>query len=90
MIGRTIAVDNTRFIFQTNFAGDPTKDRYADSRRKANLLIPDPEQAKDLIKAGFKVRETRPREDDDPRDFKPDYFVSVLLKYRNKSGQIVK
>lgn len=90
MIGRTIAVDNTRFIFQTNFAGDPTKDRYADSRRKANLLIPDPEQAKDLIKAGFKVRETRPREDDDPRDFKPDYFVSVLLKYRNKSGQMVK
>ena len=79
MIGRTIAVDDTRFIFQTNFAGDPTKDRFADARRKANLLIPDPEQAKDLIKAGFKVRETRPRPDDDPNDFVPEFFVTVLL-----------
>lgn len=90
MIGRTIAVDDTRFIFQTNFAGDPTKDRFADSRRKANLLIPDPEQAKDLIKAGFKVRETRPRPDDDPNEFMPEYFVPVLLKYRNRAGQPVK
>lgn len=90
MIGKTIAVDNTRFIFATNFAGDPTKDRFNDNRRKANLLIPDPEQAKDLIKAGFKVRETRPRPDDDPSEFTPEFFVSVLLKYRNKAGQPVK
>lgn len=90
MIGRTIAVDDTRFIFATNFSGDPTKDRYADSRRKANLLIPDPEQAKDLVKAGFKVRETRPRPDDDPNEFVPEYFVTALLKYRNRSGQPVK
>lgn len=90
MIGKTIAVDDTRFIFQTNFSGDPVRDRFADSRRKANLLIPDPEQAKDLIKAGFKVRETRPRQDDDPDTFSPEYFVSVLLKYRNRAGQPVK
>ena len=90
MIGCTIAVDDTRFIFATNFSGDPSKDRFADSRRKANLLIPDPEQAKDLIKAGFKVRETRPRPDDDPNEFVPEYFVTVLLKYRNRAGQPVK
>lgn len=90
MIGRTIAVDDTRFIFATNFSGDPTKDRFADSRRKANLLIPDPEQAKDLVKAGFKVRETRPRPDDDPNEFVPEYFVTALLKYRNRAGQPVK
>ena len=90
MIGRTIAVDDTRFIFQTNFAGDPTKDRFADARRKANLLIPDPEQAKDLIKAGFKVRETRPRQDDDPNDFVPEYYVTILLKYRNRKNEPVK
>lgn len=90
MIGRTIAVDDTHFIFATNFSGDLSKDRFADSRRKANLLIPDPEQAKDLIKAGFKVRETRPRPDDDPNEFVPEYFVTVLLKYRNRAGQPVK
>lgn len=90
MIGRTIAVDDTRFIFATNFSGDPTKDRFADARRKANLLIPDLEQAKDLIKAGIKVRQTRPRPDDDPNEFIPEYFVPVLLKYRNRAGQPVK
>ena len=90
MIGKTIAVDDTRFIFQTQFEGDPTKDRFGDARRKANLIIPDPEQAKDLIKAGFKVRETKPRPDEDPSDFVPDYFVQIVLKYRNKFNQPVK
>lgn len=84
MIGRTIAVENTRFIFGRNFSGDPSKDRYADMRRKANLVIPDPEQAKDLVKSGFKVKETN------PRDFKPEYFVQILVKYRDKTGRPVK
>lgn len=90
MIGRTIAVDDTRFIFQTNFSGDPARDRFADARRKASLIIPDPEQAKDLIKAGFRVRETRPRQDDDPNDFVPEYYVTILLKYRNRKNELVK
>jgi len=90
MIGRTIAIDDTNFIFKTNFTGDPTRDRFGDSRRKANVLIPDPEQAKDLIKAGFKVRETRPGPDDDPSEFVPEFFIPVLLKYRNRMDQPVK
>ena len=90
MIGRTIAVDDTHFIFQTNFSGDPARDRFADARRKASLIIPDPEQAKDLIKAGFRVRETRPRQDDDPNDFVPEYYVTILLKYRNRKNEPVK
>lgn len=90
MIGKTIAVENTRFIFATNFAGDPSKDRFADARRKANLIIPDKELAKELMKIGVKIRETRPRQDDDPETFTPEYFVTVLLKYRNRLGQPVK
>lgn len=90
MIGRTIAIDDTRFIYATNFSGNPENDRFGDSRRKANLLIPDAEQAKELIKAGFKVRETHPRPDDDPDEFVPDYFVTAVLKYRNRAGQPVK
>lgn len=86
----TVAVENTRFIFQTNFTGDPSRDRFADSRKKANLIIPDPEQAKDLKKLGYKVRETRPRQDDDPDEFQPEYFVPVVLKYRNRTGMKVK
>lgn len=90
MIGKTIAIDNTRFIYQTQFSGDPTKDRFGDSRRKCNILIPDMEQVRDLIKAGFTVRETKPRQDEDPADFQPEYFVTAILKYRNRNGMPVK
>lgn len=90
MIRNMIAIDNTRFIFQTNFAGDPQKDRFGDSRRKCNILIPDPDQARDLVKAGFTVRETKPRQDEDPSDFQPEYFVTAILKYRNRNGIPVK
>lgn len=90
MIGKTITIDDTRFIFQSNFAGNPDGDRFGDMRRKCNLLIPDPEQAKDLIKAGFKVRQTKPRQDDDAEDFVPEFFVTAILKYRTKAGIPVK
>ena len=90
MLTNTIAIDNTRFIFHTNFSGDPNNDRFGDSRRKANIVIPDPEQAKDLMKAGFKVRETNPRPDEDPRDFVPEYFVTGILMYRTRGGSPVK
>lgn len=86
----TIAVDDTKFIFATNFAGDPEVDRFGDSRRKANLLIPSREQAMALIDEGVKVRATRPRQDDDPDTFEPEYFVPILLKFRTKDGTAVK
>ena len=53
-------------------------------------MIPDPEQAKDLIKKGIKVRETRPRQDEDPDDFVPEYFVTALLKYEDRMGNPIK
>lgn len=87
---KRITVDNTRFIFATNFSGNPANDRFADTRRKCNLIIPDPEQARDLIKKGIKVRETRPRQDEDPNDFVPEYFVSAVLKYEDRLGNPVK
>ena len=90
MIGKTIAIDDTRFIFQSNLSGNPDGDRFGDMRRKCNIIIPDPEQAKDLIKAGFKVRQTKPRQDDDPEDFQPEFFVTAILKYRTKAGVPVK
>ena len=43
-----------------------------------------------MIKAGFKVRETRPRPDDDPQSFIPEYFVTGVLMYRTRGGSPVK
>ena len=87
---RTIQVDNTRFIFRTNFEGDPKKDKYGDSRRKACLVIPSEEQAKDIMKMGFKVSRTNPRQNDDPETFEPEYFVTVIAQYRKRDGNPVK
>ena len=67
-------IDNTRFVYKTNFSGDPERDRFADKRRKCNILIPDPEQVKDLIKMGVKIRQTTPTSNDDPDTFVPDSF----------------
>lgn len=85
-----ITIDNTRFIYETNFGGNPEGDRFGDRRRKCNIVIPDEEQAKDLMKAGFRVRSTKPKQDDDPTTFVPEYFVMAILKYRDKSDNKVK
>ena len=85
-----IAIDNTRFIFSTNFAGDPKNDRFGDRRRKATVIIPDAAMAKELVKEGVNVRATKPREDDDPETFEPEYYVSVLLNYCDRNNMPVK
>lgn len=85
-----ITIDDTRFIYETNFKGDPAKDKFGDSRRKCNLVIPNPQQAKDLIDKGFRIKETKPGPDDDPDDFIPTYFVQAILKYRDRYGKELK
>lgn len=87
---RTIQIDNTHFIFRTNFQGDPQKDKYGDSRHKACLIIPTVEQAKDIMKMGFNVSQTKPRQNDDPDTFEPEYFITILVQYRKKDGTPVK
>lgn len=86
---RIIKIDNTRF-FSTNFSGNPANDRFGDARRKANIIIPDPAQAEELIRQGFNVRHTNPRPDDDPNTFVPTYFVQAILKYRDRDGHPMK
>lgn len=50
-----VNIDNTRFIFDTNFSGDPNRDRYGSSRRRVNVVIPTEEQAQQLIEMGLNV-----------------------------------
>lgn len=74
-----IRIDDTRFIFQTNFSGDPTRDRYGSTARYANIIIPTEEQANELSEMGINVRQTKPRPDDE--DFTPTYFVKAKVNY---------
>ena len=77
---RIISIENTRFIFRTNFSGDPDRDAFGNDARKANIIIPDEEKALELREEGFNVKETKPREGDE-EDFCPTYFVPVNVNY---------
>lgn len=85
---KLINLENTRFIFNTNFSGDPANDRFGSPERKGNIVINDIDLAKDMIDAGFNVKQTRPREDVDPEDFVPTYYIPVKLGYRNRFGEL--
>lgn len=78
-----IRIDDTKFKFITNFSGDPERDRFGSDARQANIVIPSEEQALELIRAGFNVKQTKPREDDGD-DFVPEYFVVVKVNYDTK------
>ena len=35
-----VNIDDTRFIFTTNFSGDPSRDRFGSDQRRVNVVIP--------------------------------------------------
>ena len=77
---RLIHFEDTRFIFKTNFSGDPDRDNFGSNERKGNVIIPSYEQARELIAEGYNVRETTPSEGEE-EGFEQDYFVAVKLNY---------
>lgn len=80
-----VNIDNTRFIFDTNFSGDPNRDRFGSNRRYFNIVIPTKEQADALAAAGVNVKETRPNPDRVyENEFQPTYFVRVIVNMESK------
>lgn len=77
---KIVSVENTKFIFRTNFSGDPDRDSFGSTARKANIIIPDEQQALDLREEGFNIKQTKPREGEE-EDYIPKYFTSVSLNY---------
>lgn len=77
-----ICIEDTNFIFQTNFSGDPSRDSFGSDARKATIIIPDPEQAQALFNAGFNVKQTKPKEGEE-EGFAPVYFVTVNVNYNS-------
>ena len=77
---KIVSIENTRFIFRTNFSGDPERDSFRSTARKANIIIPHEELALSLRDEGFNVKQTKPREGEE-EDYIPKYFVSISLNY---------
>lgn len=75
-----VFIENTKFIFATNFAGDPSKDKYKSTTRRANLIIPTQEQADEMAEAGYNVKQLKPHEGEE-EGFTPVYFVPIIVGY---------
>lgn len=84
-----INIDDTELMpFGRNFSGKV--DDYGDDRRKVFIKITDPILANELMEMGCRVKQTKPREDDDPNDYIPVYYVQAILKYRDRRGEPMK
>lgn len=77
-----IYIADTKFIYATNFAGDPNKDKFKNTSRRGNLIIPTEEQAEELYNMGFKVKQTTPREGEE-EGFIPKYYVPIIIGYNH-------
>lgn len=77
---KLVSIENTRFIFETNFSGDPRRDKYGDTKRYVNVVIPE-EIACELSDEGFNVKCTNPKEDS---DYETTYFIKANIKYDSK------
>lgn len=77
---KLISIEDTNFIWRTNFSGDPERDSFGSDARVANIIIPDPAQAEELIDEGFNIKQTKPREGEE-EGFEPTYFVSVKVNF---------
>lgn len=75
-----VAIENTNFIFRTNFSGDPERDTFGSDARTANVIIHDHMQVRQLIDEGFNVKSTKPKPGEE-EGFVPTYFVSVKVNY---------
>lgn len=77
---RLITIEDTNFIWRTNFSGDPERDSFGNDARQANIIIPDEGMAKDLADEGFNIKVTKPREGEE-EGFTPRYYVSVKINF---------
>lgn len=77
---RLIALENTKFIYKTNFSGDPERDTYGSDTRKGNIIIPDERLALDLMDEGFNVKKTKPRPGYED-EYEPVYYISAIVNY---------
>ena len=86
----TYSIENTRFAYRPNLAGDPSRSKYADDRRMATIIIPE-ELVDEMAKNGVKIKQTRPgRNHPNPEEFVPEYFVQAQAKFRNRANEAVK
>lgn len=77
---KLVTLENTKFIYKTNFSGNPENDKYGSRSRRGNIIIPTEALAQEIDDAGIDVKMTKPR-DGEEEGFKPVLFMPILVKY---------
>lgn len=77
---KIISIENTRFIWKTNFSGDPERDSFGSDARQASIVIPDPDLAEELMDEGFNIKMTKSKPGEE-EGFEPTYYVTVKVNY---------
>lgn len=80
-----VFIEDSKFIFNTNFEGNPDKDKYRSAQRKGNVRLTE-EQAKDLIAKGYNVKKTKPKEGYED-EYEPQYYISVKMKWKSEGAK---
>ena len=84
-------INDTKFIYQRNLAGDIKKSNsmFPNNKRTACIIISN-EQAEQMAAEGYDIKWTKPREGENTKNFVSKAFLNVELKYRNKFNEMIK
>lgn len=77
---KLISLEDTNFIWRTNFSGDPERDSFGSDARQASIIIPDPVLAEEMIAEGYNVKVTKPREGEE-EGFEPRYYIAIKVNF---------
>lgn len=84
---QTLRLKDTRLIFR-NFAGRADANGYNnEGDRNVCIVLDDISLVQDLIKEGWNIKQTKPREGFED-EFQPSYYVKANVKYRDKTGAL--
>lgn len=75
-----VLFEDTKFIYKTNFSGDPDRDGYGSTTRKGCVIIPDEELAQALLADGFNVKISRPTIE----GAEPQHYINIIVNYESK------
>lgn len=78
-----IIIENARIIFR-NFSGEATQYNRA-GKRKFNVIIEDPDLARDLIADGWNIKARAPRDEGDD----PTHYIEVEVSFKNIPPKVI-
>lgn len=72
-----------------NFSGDPKRDHFGGTSRKAVVIIPNEDIANEMVENGIHVSRTKPHAEEDEDTYTPTYYVNITAKYDSERPPVV-